>query len=38
MRYTDINKVIVDEDNNTVYLEDKNMRLDGGAVAKGFCN
>ncbi|HHU90654.1 MAG TPA: FAD:protein FMN transferase [Clostridiaceae bacterium] len=36
MRYTDINKVIVDEDNNTVYLEDKNMRLDVGAVAKGF--
>ena len=27
MRYTDINKVIVDEDNNTVYLEDKNIPM-----------
>jgi len=35
-KYTDINKVIVDDSNNTVYLEDKNMRLDVGAVAKGF--
>lgn len=36
MGFTDINKVIVNHDNNTVYLEDKNMRLDVGAVAKGF--
>ncbi|NLE26067.1 MAG: FAD:protein FMN transferase [Clostridiaceae bacterium] len=36
MKFTDINKVIVDHDNNTVYLEDRNMRLDVGAVAKGF--
>lgn len=36
MKSTDINKVIVNHDNNTVYLEDKNMRLDVGAVAKGF--
>ncbi len=35
-QYTDINKVIVDTENSTVYLEDKNMRLDVGAVAKGF--
>ncbi len=34
--YTDINKVIVDETASTVYLEDKNMSLDVGAVAKGF--
>jgi Membrane-associated lipoprotein involved in thiamine biosynthesis len=34
--YTDINKVIVDEDNSTVYLEDKRMSLDVGAVAKGY--
>ena len=36
MKFTDIDKVLVDDDNNTVYLEDKNMRLDVGAVAKGF--
>lgn len=35
-KYTDINKVIVDKVNSTVYLEDKNMRLDVGAVAKGY--
>ncbi len=35
-RYTDIEKVIVDEENSTVYLEDPNMRLDVGAVAKGY--
>ncbi len=36
MKYTDIDKIIVDDDNNTVYLEDKNTCLDVGAVAKGF--
>jgi thiamine biosynthesis lipoprotein len=36
MKFTDINKVIINDDNNTVYLEDKNMRLDVGAIAKGF--
>jgi FAD:protein FMN transferase len=35
-KYTDINKVIVDAKNSTVYLEDKNMSLDVGAVAKGY--
>lgn len=35
-QYTDINKVIVDEAASTVYLEDKHMSLDLGAVAKGF--
>lgn len=36
VKYTDINKVIVDIENSTVYLEDKHMSLDVGAVAKGF--
>jgi thiamine biosynthesis lipoprotein len=36
VKYTDIDKVIVDEQNSTVYLEDKRMSLDVGAVAKGF--
>lgn len=35
-QYTDINKVIFDDAASTVYLEDKNMSLDVGAVAKGF--
>lgn len=35
-KYTDINKVVVDEENSTVYLEDSKMRLDVGAIAKGF--
>lgn len=34
--YTDINKIIVDEENSTVYLEDRNMSLDLGGVAKGY--
>lgn len=35
-KYTDINKVIVDIDNNTVFLEETGMSLDVGAVAKGY--
>jgi thiamine biosynthesis lipoprotein len=35
-KHTDINKVIVDQENMTVYLEDPEMSLDVGAVAKGF--
>ena len=35
-KHTDINKVVVDEKNGTVYLEDKDMSLDVGAIAKGF--
>jgi len=35
-KYTDIDKVIINEKESTVYLEDKNMRLDVGAVAKGY--
>ncbi|WIV13803.1 FAD:protein FMN transferase [Proteiniborus sp. MB09-C3] len=34
--YTDIDKVIIDTEKSTVYLEDKKMNLDVGAVAKGF--
>lgn len=35
-KYTDIDKVMVDTVNNTVYLEDKKMSLDVGAIAKGY--
>lgn len=35
-KHTDIDKVIVDEDSGTVYLVDKGMHLDVGAVAKGY--
>ncbi len=36
--HTDINKVIVDEENMTVYLPDPEMSLDVGAIAKGFAS
>ena len=35
-KHTDINKIIIDEENSTVYLEDKDMRIDVGAIAKGY--
>jgi len=35
-RHTDINKVIIDEENSTVFLEDPEMSLDVGAIAKGY--
>ncbi|MGB9868171.1 MAG: FAD:protein FMN transferase [Bacillota bacterium] len=35
-KHSSIDNVIVDVHNNTVYLADKDMRLDVGAVAKGF--
>lgn len=35
-KHTDINKVIVDLEDSTIYLEDPLMSLDVGAVAKGF--
>ena len=35
-KHTDIEKVIVDEEESTVYLSDTKMSLDVGAVAKGF--
>ncbi|SRR5690554_7011100 len=34
--HTDIDDVIIDEVNNTVYLDDPEMSLDVGAIAKGF--
>ena len=34
--HTDISNVIVDDEKSTVYLADKRMSLDVGAVAKGF--
>ena len=34
--HTDISRVIIDEAASTVYLEDPDMRLDVGAVAKGW--
>ena len=34
--HTDINNVIIDEKANTVYLSDPEMRLDVGALAKGY--
>ena len=36
IQHTDINQVIVDEENSTVYLADRYMSLDVGAVAKGY--
>jgi thiamine biosynthesis lipoprotein len=35
-QHTDINQVIVDEKEMTVYLADPDMRLDVGGIAKGF--
>ena len=35
-KHTDINKIIVDEKNSTVYLDDPDMSIDVGAVAKGY--
>ena len=34
--HTDINNVIIDEAASTVYLKDPDMRLDVGAIAKGY--
>lgn len=35
-QHTDINKMIVNEEDSTVYLQDPEMSLDVGAVAKGY--
>lgn len=35
-KHIDIEKVIVDEENSTVFLEEANMMLDVGAIAKGY--
>ena len=35
-KYTDFSKIIIDRENSTVFLENSNMSLDVGAVAKGY--
>jgi len=35
-KHTDINKLIINEEESTVFLEDSQMRLDVGAIAKGY--
>ena len=35
-KHIDINKVIINEEESTVYLEDPDMSLDVGAIAKGY--
>lgn len=35
-KHTDINKLIINEEKSTVYLEDSKMSLDVGAIAKGY--
>lgn len=34
--HTDINKMIINEEESTVYLEDREMSLDVGGIAKGY--
>lgn len=34
--HTDINDIIIDEENSTVYLADPEMSIDAGAIAKGY--
>lgn len=35
-QHTDFEQVVIDEENGTVYLPDPEMRLDVGAIAKGY--
>lgn len=35
-KYTNMDNIIIDEENSTVFLNDKNMSLDVGSVAKGY--
>ena len=35
-QYTDINKLILDEENMTIFLSEKEMSIDVGAIAKGY--
>jgi thiamine biosynthesis lipoprotein len=35
-QHTDINKIIINEEESTVFLEDPEMSLDVGAIAKGY--
>ncbi len=36
-KHTDINNIVIDEKNSTVFLKDKNTQIDVGAIAKGYC-
>lgn len=35
--HSDINNIIIDEKNSTVFIKDKFTRIDVGALAKGYC-
>ena len=35
-KHTDINNLIIDDENNTVFISDPLMKLDVGAIAKGY--
>jgi thiamine biosynthesis lipoprotein len=35
-RHTDINRIIINEEESTVYLEDPEMSIDVGSIAKGY--
>ncbi|MGN1318168.1 MAG: FAD:protein FMN transferase, partial [Lachnospirales bacterium] len=36
-KHTDINSIVIDEENSTVFITDKDTSIDVGALAKGFC-
>lgn len=35
--HSDINNIVIDEKNSTIFIKDKDTRIDVGAIAKGFC-
>ena len=35
-KHTDINDVIIDEEASSVFFKDKDLKLDVGAIAKGY--
>lgn len=36
-KHCDINDLVIDKENSTVFFADSEMKLDAGAIAKGFC-